>query len=68
MVGDDNIVKIVVVSNDPILPESLENVLDSRRYVLETISPNSRSIAEIRKMDPDIFYSFICIAAVMPKC
>ena len=52
---DDNLVKIVVVSNDKIILENFENLLDSQKYILEIVPPNPRSIAEIRKLDPDIF-------------
>ena len=55
MPGNDNLVKIVIVSNDHILLDYLENILDPRMFVLETINPNPKSIAGIRKVNPDIF-------------
>lgn len=54
MLGDDNLVKIVVVSNDHIMPENLVNMLDSRKYKLETIDPSQRFNSKIGKSDPDI--------------
>ena len=54
MPGNDNLVKIVVVSNDLIMPDFLENMLDPQRFVLETVNPNPKSIARIRKVYPDI--------------
>lgn len=55
MLGNENLLKIVVVSNDPILHDSMENLLDSSRFFLESVIPNPKSIAGIRKMEPDIF-------------
>ena len=55
MIGNENLVKIVVVSNDLILHDSMENLLDSNRFFLVPVIPNPKSIAGIRKMDTDIF-------------
>lgn len=55
MVGNENLVKIVVVSNDLILHDSMENLLDSNRFSLVPVILNPKSIAGIRKMEPDIF-------------
>jgi DNA-binding response OmpR family regulator len=55
MHGNDNPVKIVVVSNDFIMPDFLENMLDPQRFVLESINSNPESIAGIPKAAPDIF-------------
>ena len=55
MVCDENFVKIVVVSDDPILPDCLENMLDPGKFALETIKPNSRLIEETHNSPPDVF-------------
>ena len=55
MLGNENPVKIVVVSNDLILPDCLENMLDPQKFVLETADPNSQSIVGTQKTLPDIF-------------
>ena len=55
MPGIKNIVKIVVVSNDLILHDSMENMLDSDKFLLVPVFPNPQSIAGFRKVDPDIY-------------
>ena len=55
MHGNEIIVKIIVVSKDLILHDSMEHILDSDKYTLKPIVPNRRSIADVRNLDPDIF-------------
>jgi len=55
MLCSEHVVKIVVISNDQIMHDSLENMLDSARFVFNSIKPLPESIAEIRKEPPDIF-------------
>ena len=55
MLGNENRVKIVVVSDDPILPDCLENMLDSQKFVLETANPNLESFAGAQIAPPDVY-------------
>ena len=55
MHGNEIIVKIIVVSKDLVLHDSMEHILDSDKYTLKPIVPNRRSIADVRNLDPDIF-------------
>lgn len=55
MLSNDNPVKIIIVGNNPLMPDFLESILDSRRFTLETVSSNPSAIADIRKTSPDVF-------------
>ena len=55
MLGNEEIVKIIVVSKDLVLHDSMEHILDSDKYSLKPIIPNHKSIAGVRNLDPDIF-------------
>ena len=55
MPGVENLVRIVVVSNDHIILDNFENLLDTRKFVLEAIATDPKSMAEIQKVEPDIF-------------
>ena len=55
MHGNEIIVKIIVVSKDLVLHDSMEHILDSDKYTLKPIVPNRRSIADVRNLNPDIF-------------
>lgn len=55
MLGNEEIVKIIVVSKNLVLHDSMEHILDSDKYTLKPVIPNHRSIAGVRNMDPDIF-------------
>ena len=55
MLGDEKIVKIIVVSKDLVLHDSMEHMLDSDKYSLIPVVPNHKSIAGVRKLNPDIF-------------
>jgi DNA-binding response OmpR family regulator len=55
MLGDENIMKVVLVTEDLLLPDYLENLLDSHRFVLETVNPNPMSIAGVDDAPPDVF-------------
>ena len=47
--------KIIVVSKDLVLHDSMEHILDSEKYTLKPVAPNQKSIAGVRNLDPDIF-------------
>jgi DNA-binding response OmpR family regulator len=51
----EKIVKIIVVSKDLVLHDSMEHMLDSEKYILKPVVPNPKSIARVRNNDPDIF-------------
>ncbi|MFN2233014.1 MAG: response regulator [Anaerolineales bacterium] len=55
MLGNEEIVKIIVVSKNLVLHDSMEHMLDSDKFTLKPVIPNHRSIAGVRNMDPDIF-------------
>ena len=55
MLGNEEIVKIIVVSKNLVLHDSMEHILDSDKYTLKPVIPDHRSIAGVRNMDPDIF-------------
>jgi len=55
MLGNEKIVKIIVVSKDLVLHDSIEHMLDSDKYSLKPVVPNHKSIAGVRNIDPDIF-------------
>jgi DNA-binding response OmpR family regulator len=55
MLGNEKIVKIIVVSKDLVLHDSMEHILDSDKYLLKAVVPNHESIAGVRNIDPDIF-------------
>jgi DNA-binding response OmpR family regulator len=55
MLGDENIVKVVVVSDDLLLPEFLENMLDSHKFILETVNSKSKLIGRIGDAPPDVY-------------
>ena len=55
MLGNEYPVKIIVVSDDNLMLDLLENMLDPHRFVLETIDSNPKSFAGIRKTSPDVF-------------
>ena len=55
MLGNEKIVKIIVVSKDLVLHDSMEHMLDSDKFSLKPVVPNHKSIAGVRNIDPDIF-------------
>lgn len=55
MLSNDKTVKIIIVGKNPLLPDFLESMLDSRKFVLETVNSNPDAIADIRKISPDVF-------------
>lgn len=55
MLCNDNPVKIIIVSNNLLITDFLDALLDSRRFVFETINSNPTVIAATRKSDPDVF-------------
>ena len=55
MLCNDNPVKIIIVGNNLLVPDFLESMLDSRRFVLETVNSKPNAIAGARKASPDVF-------------
>ena len=53
MLCNDNPVKIIIVGNNPLMPDFLESMLDPRKFTLDTV--NSNAITDIRKTSPDVF-------------
>jgi DNA-binding response OmpR family regulator len=55
MLGTENPIKIIVISPDLLMMEFLQSILDSEKFVVETINPAKESITSIRKTNPDLF-------------
>jgi DNA-binding response OmpR family regulator len=55
MLGNEKNVRIIVVSKDLVLHDSMEHMLDSDRFCLKPVGPNQKSIAGVRNIDADIF-------------
>jgi DNA-binding response OmpR family regulator len=55
MHSNDNPIKILVISRNPLMADFLESVLDPKKYQVSMINPTPEEIANTRRVSPDLF-------------